>query len=55
MDFVSQYLKGIDLYECVVDKHMINEPFFEGKRCEYYKKDSFKQGTLKEWFLDWIR
>ena len=52
MDLVAQYVKGIDLYKCEKTGEVIHEPFFE--KCEDYKKDSFRTGTIGQWFRDWL-
>lgn len=53
MDLVAQYVKGIELYKCEKTGEVIHEPFFE--KCEDYKKDSFRAGTIgRQRLRDWL-
>lgn len=53
MDMVANYVKGLDLYKCDKTNLVINEPFWEGRKCEAYKKDSFGIGGFLKWISDW--
>jgi hypothetical protein len=55
MDMVAQYVKGLDLYKCDKTNMVIKEPFWEGRNCEAYKKNSFGVGGIRKWIGDWVR
>ena len=48
LDLVSQYVLNLELYSCDNDHHRINAPFWEGMKCEHYKKDRFSHCGLLE-------
>ena len=49
---VAEYVKGLDLYKCRLDSHVIQQPFFE--KCERYEKDNFGVGGIRKWLGDWV-
>lgn len=51
-DMVAEYVKGLDLYKCRLDSHVIQQPFFE--KCERYEKDNFGVGGIRKWLGDWV-
>ena len=52
MDMVAQYVKGIDLYKCDKNNNMISDPFWDGRDCECYKKNSFGYSGFRKWLDD---
>lgn len=50
LDLVSQYLKGIDLHKCILTGDLVCEPFWEGRKCENYRKRS-RNGNDKHNFI----
>ena len=54
MDMVAQYVKGLDMYKCDIDDDVILDPFWEGRDCAWYKKDSFGCGGIRKWLDDWL-
>lgn len=44
MDLVAQYVKGIDVYKCMIDGGVIAQPFWD--KCEKYKR--FKKIPFSE-------
>ena len=48
---VSQYIKGVDIYSCDIDKRIISEPFWE--KCERYERSDYNNGGLLKWISDW--
>ena len=38
-DMVAEYLKGLDLYKCDIDGHIVEDPFWD--KCEKYQRDTF--------------
>ena len=50
-DLLSEYIKGIDYYNCVLDGHHIEEPFWD--KCKRYKKAKYK-ADRKSSFLYYI-
>jgi hypothetical protein len=48
---VSQYIKGVDIYSCDIDKRIIAEPFWE--KCEKYERSDYNNGGLLKWISDW--
>ena len=36
LQLIAKYLKGIDFYQCDIDHHHIEEPFWE--KCEQFDK-----------------
>lgn len=53
LDMVSQYMRGIDIYSCDLNKRIIAEPFWE--KCEKYEKDNYNLGGIHKWIGDWVR
>ena len=41
-DLLSEYVKHLDMYECILDDHVIITPFTEGFLCKEYQKKSKK-------------
>lgn len=40
-NILAQYLKALNKFECLYDGHEILSPFWEGMKCDKYKKDTF--------------
>lgn len=47
LDLVSQYVKGIDYYKCILTNEHIQSRFFDGRDCTLYCKR-----TKKNLFVD---
>lgn len=41
-NILAKYLMAYNEYECLYDGHSIVSPFWEGIKCEKYKKDGWK-------------
>lgn len=44
-DMVCNYVQGIDIKKCMIDHHRIDNPFWEGRYCEYYTRNFIKSKT----------
>jgi len=49
LDLVSLYFYDVDLYQCVLDGHKIDDPFWD--KCEHYRKFTEKPMTMSSWMF----